>query len=154
MMNLTARMPSVVSSSTSSCPVKRLYGNQNSWKSVVDDRSWQPDKTFWNEVQQVRPHHGDTILDGNAQCVRYGEMIHDGSGQLDGADYQEEAYSEIFVMESDATEFVNKVKDQVRKRQKKNVERCRFWRRAFNNLENVHGCGDECGDIYGKEFHG
>ena len=40
------------------------------------------------------------------------------------------------------------------KQTEKNVERCRFWRRAFNNLENVHGCVDECGDIHGKEFHG
>ena len=46
-------------------------------------------------------------------------MIHDGSGQPDGADHQEEADSETFVMGSDAAEFVNKVKDQVRKRQKK-----------------------------------
>ena len=45
--------------------------------------------------------------------------IHDGSGQLDGANYEEEADSEIFVMGSDAAEFVNKVKDQVRNRQKR-----------------------------------
>ena len=37
-------------------------------------------------------------------------MIHDGSGQPDSANYQEEADSEIFVMGSDAAEFVNKVK--------------------------------------------
>ena len=49
----------------------------------------------------------------------YGEMIHDGSGQLDGANYQEEAEWETFVMGSDAAEFVNKVKNQVRKRQKR-----------------------------------
>ena len=154
-MNLTARMPSVVSSSTSSSPGKRWYGNQDPWKSVVvDDRSGQPDrlspagsskldydrswssqewksevtahdrsgtpdKTSWNAVQRVRPHHGDTLLDGNAQSVRYGGMIHDGSGQPDSANSQEEADSETFVMGSDAAEFVNKVKDQVRKRQKK-----------------------------------
>ena len=35
MMNLTARMPSVVSSSTSSSPEKRWYGNQDPWKSVA-----------------------------------------------------------------------------------------------------------------------
>ena len=100
MMNLTARMPSVVSSSTPSNPVKRYYGNQDPWKSIVvddrsrkpdrlspasyskmdygrswssqewksevtaHDRSWKPDKTSWNAVQQVRPHHGDTLLDG------------------------------------------------------------------------------------------
>ena len=45
MMNLTARMPSVVSSSTSSSPGKKWYGNQDPWKSVVvDDRSGQPDR--------------------------------------------------------------------------------------------------------------
>ena len=46
-------------------------------------------------------------------------MIHDGSGQLDCANYQEEAESETFVMGRDAAEFVNEVKDQVRSRQKR-----------------------------------
>ena len=46
-------------------------------------------------------------------------MIHDGSGQPEKVNYQEEADSETFVMGSDAAEFVNKVKDQVRKRQKR-----------------------------------
>ena len=68
-------------------------------------------------MQQICPHHEDALLDGNAQSVRYGEIIHDGSGQPDSANYQEEAGSEIFVMGNDAAEFVNKVKDQVRKRQ-------------------------------------
>ena len=70
-------------------------------------------------MQRVCPHHEDALLDGNAQSVRYGEMIHDRSGQPDGVDYQEEADSENFVMGNDAAEFVNKVKDQVRKRQKR-----------------------------------
>ena len=69
-------------------------------------------------MQQVRPHREDALLDFNAQSVRYGEIIHDGSGQPDSVDYQEEADSDIFVMGSDAAEFVNKVNDQVRKRQK------------------------------------
>ena len=155
MMNLTARMPSVVSSSTSSSPVKTWYEYQDPGNSVVvDDRSGQPerlsptgysksdydrswssqewksevtahvrsrkpDKTSGNAVQQVRPHHGETLLDENAHSVRYGEIIHDGSGQPDSANYQEEADSETFVMGSDAAEFVNKVKDLVRKRQKR-----------------------------------
>ena len=153
MMNLTSRMPSVVSSSASSSPRKTWYGNQDPWKSVVEDdwsgkpdglppasyskldygrslssqewksevaahdRSGKPDETSWNEVQHVHPHHEDSFLDGNAQSVRYGEIIHDGWGQLDSANFQ--ADSENFVMGSDAAEFVNKVKDQVRKRQKR-----------------------------------
>ena len=151
MMNLSARMPSVVSSSTSSSPGKRRYGNQDPWRSVVaDDRSGQPDKlssavhskldydrawscqewksevaahdrsgkpdkTSWSMVQQVRPHHGDTLLDGDAQSVRYGGMFHDRSGQLDNSNSQEEADSENFVMGSDAAALANKVNDQVRK---------------------------------------
>ena len=150
MMNLTARMPSIMSSSTSSNPGRTWHGYQDPEKSVaVDDRSGKPEKTSWDAMQQVRPHHEEPLLDGNAQSVRYGEIIHDGSAQPDSVNYPEEAESETFVMGSDAAEFVNKVKDQVRKTEK-NVERCRFWRRAFNNLGNEHGCGD----IHGKEFHG
>ena len=155
MMNLTARMPSVVSSSTSSNLGRTWHGYQDPGKSVAGDdrsgkpdrpspagfskedygRSWssqewksgaaahdrsgKPEKTSWDAMQQVLPHHEKPLLDGNAQSVRYGEMIHDGSGQPDSANYQEEADSETFVMGSDAAEFVNKVKDQVRKRQKR-----------------------------------
>ena len=148
MMNLTARMPSVVSSSTSSSLVKTWYGYQDPGKSVVvDDRSGQPDrlsppgyskeyygrswssqewksgavehdrsgkpeKTSWDILQKVDPHREEPLLGGNAHSARYGELIHDGSGQPDSANSQEEADSEIFVRGSDAAEFVNKVKDQ------------------------------------------
>ena len=45
MMNLTARMPSVVSSSTSSNPVRTSYGYQDPGKSVAsDDGSEKPEK--------------------------------------------------------------------------------------------------------------
>ena len=91
------------------------------WKSEVTahDRSGKLDKTSWNAVQHVRPHHEDTLLDGGPQSVRYGGRLHDRSGQLDSANSQEVADSEIFVMGSDAAEFANKVKYQVRKRQKR-----------------------------------
>ena len=55
----------------------------------------------------------------HSQSVRYGGRLHDGSGQPDIANSQEVADSEIFVMGSDAAEFVNKVRGQVRKRQKR-----------------------------------
>ena len=155
MMNLTARMPSIVSSSTSSNLGKTWYGYQDPGKSVVEDdrsgkpdrlsptgyskmdygqswssqewksgaaehdRSGKPEEISWNAVQQVRPHHGETLFDGGAQSARYGGRLHDRSGQPDSANSQEEANSEIFVMVSDAAELANKVKDQVRKRQKR-----------------------------------
>ena len=131
MMNLTARMPSVVSSSSGkpdrpSPPgySKEDYGrswSSKEWESgaAAHDRSGKPEKTSWDMMQQVVPHREEPLLDGNAHSVRYGEMIHDGSGKPDKVNYQEGADSETFVMGSDAAEFVNEVKDQVRSRQKR-----------------------------------
>ena len=186
MMNLTARMPSVVSSSTSSNPVRTLYGYQDPGKSVAGDdrsgkperpsppgyskedygqswssqewksgaaahdRSGQPEKTSWEMMQQVAPHREEPLLDGNAHSVRYGEMIHDGSGKPEKLNYQEEADSETFVMDSDAAEFVNKVKDQVRSRQKR-MSNVAESGEEHSIIWSVHGCDDECGDIHGKE---
>ena len=101
------------------------------WKSgaAEHDRSGKPDKASWRMLQHVRPHHGETLLDGTAQSVRNGEPLRDGSGQPDNVNSQEAANSQNFIMGSDATEFVNRVNDQVRKRQKR--------------MSNVAGEGEE-----------
>ena len=153
MMNLTARMPSVVSSSTSSNPVRTSYGYQDPGKSVASDdrsrklekasqpgyskedygqswssqewksgatehdRSGKPETTSWDILQKVAPHREEYLLGRNAQSARYAETIHHVSGKPETLNHQEEANSENFVMASDAAEFVNKVKDQVRNRQ-------------------------------------
>ena len=80
----------------------RAWSSQE-WKSEATtyDQSGKPDKTSWSMAQQVRPHHGDTLLDGGAQSVRYGGLLHDRSGQLDNSNSQEEADSENFVMGSE-----------------------------------------------------
>ena len=83
------------------------------------DRSGKPETTSWNTLQKVDPHREEPLLGGNAHSARYGETIHDGSGKPDKVNSQEGADSETFVMGSDAAEFVNKVKDQVRNRQKR-----------------------------------
>ena len=83
------------------------------------DRSVKPEKTSWDMMQKVDLHREEPLLDGNAHSVRYG----DGSGKPEKLNHQEQANSEDFVMDSDAAEFVDKVKDQVRYRQKRNVER-------------------------------
>ena len=155
MMNLTARMPSAVSSSASSNPGRTSYGYQDPEKSVaIDDRtgkpvqpsrpdytqedygrSWssqewksgaaehdrsgKPDRNSWDTLQKVNPHREEPLLGRNAHSARYGELIHDRTGKPVSVHYQEQAYSENFVMGSDAAEFVNKVKDQVRNRQKR-----------------------------------
>ena len=64
-----------------------------------------------------------------AQSVRCGGIFRDRSGQPDNVNFQELADSKNFVMGSDAAEFVNKVNDQVRKRQKR--------------MSNVAGSGEE-----------
>ena len=171
MMNLTARMPSVVSSSTSSNPVRTSYGYQDPGKSVASDdrsvkpvetsrsdylqedygRSWssqewksgdgehdrsgKPEKTSWDSLQKDAPHREEPLLGGNAHSARYGETIHDGSGKPETVNHQEEAYAENFVMGSDAAEFVDKVKDQVRYRQKR--------------MSNVAESGEEHSIIWG-----
>ena len=164
MMNLTARTPSFVSSSTSSNPGRTSYGYQDPGRHVLDDRtgqrvetsrsdytqedygqSWssqewksgaaehdrpgKPEKTSWDILQKVATHREEPLLDGNAHSVRYGETIHDGSGKPETVNHQEEANSENFVMGSDAAEFVDKVKDQVRNRQK------RMWNVAESGEE-------------------
>ena len=117
----------------------RAWSSQE-WKSEVTahDPSVQPDKTFWRMVQQVCPHHEAPLLDGDAQSVRYGGILRDRSGQPDKINFQEVADSSNFVMGSDAAELVNKVNDQVRKRQK--------------TMSNVAGSGEEHSIIFANVY--
>ena len=62
-------------------------------------------------------------------------MIHDGSVKPEKVNFQEGSDSETFVMRSDAAEFVIKVKDQVRSRQKR--------------MSNVAESGEEHSIIWG-----
>ena len=171
MMNLTARTPSVVSSSASSNPVRTSYGYQDPGRSVASDdrtgklvqpsrpdytqedygRSWssqewksgaaehdrrgKPEEFSWDTLQKVDPHREEPLLCRNAHSARYGELIHDRTGKPVSVHHQEQAYSENFVMGSDAAEFVHKVRDQVRNRQKR--------------MSNVAESGDEHSIIWG-----
>ena len=108
------------------------------WKSgaVEHDRSGKPEKKLLGiNCEKIAPHREEPLLGGSAHSARYGEMILDGSGKPETVDHQEEANSENFVMGSDAAEFVNKVKDQVRNRQKR--------------MSNVAESGEEHSIIWG-----
>ena len=98
----------------------RSWSSQE-WKSgaAEHDRSGKPEVNSWDSLQKVDPRREEYLLGRTAHSVRYGEMIHDGSGKPEKLNHKEEAESETFVMGSDAAEFVNKVKDQVRNRQKR-----------------------------------
>ena len=128
--NLIRETESFSSTDYSKLDYDRAWSSQE-WKAeaTTHDRSGQPDKASWRMLQHVRPHHEETLLDGTAQSVRYGEPLRDRSGQPDNVNSQEAANSQNFIMGSDATEFVNRVNDQVRKRQKR--------------MSNVAGEGEE-----------
>ena len=98
----------------------RSWSSQE-WKSgaAAHDRSGKPVGIAWDALQEVDPHREEPLPDMNAHSARYGETIHDRTGQLVSENLQGKAHFENFVMGSDAAEFVNKVKDQVRNRQKK-----------------------------------
>ena len=90
------------------------------------------------DCTKVRPDHEDILLDGTAQFVRYGETLRDRSGRLDNINSQEVARPQQFIIGNDGTglelsvesrSFVNRVNDQVRKRQKR--------------ISNVAGEGEE-----------
>ena len=115
MMNLTARTPSFVSSSASSNPGRTSYGYQDPGKSVPsDDRTGKP-------VELSRPDFSQKDYDRSwsSQEWKSGAAEHDGSGKPEKLNLLEKADSDTLVMGSDAAEFVNKVKDQVRSRQKR-----------------------------------
>ena len=98
----------------------RSWSSQE-WKrgAAEHDRSGKPEGIAWDALQRVDPHREEPLLGRNAHSARYGELIHDGTGELVSVHQQEPAHFENFIMGSDEAEFVNKVKDQVRKRQKR-----------------------------------
>ena len=83
MMNLIARTPSFVSSSTSVSPGKRYYGKQDPWKSVVaEDRSGQPDKET-ESFSSTDYSKLDYDRAWSSQEWRAEATTHDRSGQPD-----------------------------------------------------------------------
>ena len=107
MMNLTTRTPSVVSSSTSSKTGEDLVWISRSWRICCDKRS-------------IRRN----LIDCHQQVIQKRIMVDIGllkSGKVE--------------LQSEAAEFVNKVKDQVRKRQKR--------------MSNVADSGEEHSIIWG-----
>ena len=98
----------------------RSWSSQE-WKSGAGepDRSGKLEINSWDSLQDVDPHREESLLSRNAHSARYEETIHDRTGKLVSENLQEQAHFENFVMGSDATEFVNQVRDQVRIRQKR-----------------------------------
>ena len=97
-MNLTARMPSVVLSSASSNPGRTSYGYQDPGKSVAsDDRSVKLENASPSGYSKE-----DYGRSWSSQEWKSGAAEHGRSGKPETVNHQEQAYSENFVMGSDA----------------------------------------------------
>ena len=83
------------------------------------DRSVKPEENSWDSLQDVDPHREEYLLGRTTHSARYEETIHDRTGQPVSENLQGKAHFENFIMGSEITEFVNKVRDQVRIRQKR-----------------------------------
>ena len=116
-----------------------VFGLLKSGKTDTEmyERSVRPDETSWRATRAIRPgfSHEETLHDGTAQSVVNEEIPRDRPGRLDS---QERAWPQQFVIGNDEAEFelsvesrsfVNRVNDQVRKRQKR--------------ISNVAGDGEE-----------
>ena len=84
-------------------------------------------KILWDSLGKVDPHRGEHLLGRTAHSARNEETIHDRTGTPASENVQKKANFEKFIVGSDTTEVVNKVRNQVRIRQKRmsnNAEDC------------------------------
>ena len=96
------------------------------WKSGdgEHDRSGQLLKNSWDSLRKVDPHREEHLLGRTAHSARNEETIHERTGKPASETVQGKANFEKFVVGSDTTEFANKVRNQVRIRQKRMSEDC------------------------------
>ena len=112
----------------------------------------KPEQNSWDSLERVDPHRGEHLLGRTAHSARNEETIHDRTGRPASENVQGNANFEKFIVGSDTTEFVNKVRDQVRIRQKRMssiAENCTEHSIIWGT---VYGYNIECSDIYGKEL--
>ena len=105
-----------------------------SWSSQVwksgdgeHERPGQLEKNSWDSLVKVDPHRGEHLLGRTAQSAKNEETIHDRTEKPASENVQGKANFGKFNVGSDTTEFVNKVRNQVRirlKRMSNNAEDC------------------------------
>ena len=76
-------------------------------------------KNSWDSLGKVDPHREEHLLGRTAHSARNEETIHDRTGKAASENVQGKADFENFIMGRETTEFVNKVRNQVRIRQKR-----------------------------------
>ena len=161
LMNLFARTPSFVSSSTSVSLGKRYYENQDPWTSVAgEDRSGHPGKEtdllesfsstdfskldydrVWSSQEwkaEATTHDRSGQPDKTSWRMVQQVPLRDRSGQLDNINSQKAANSQNFVMGRDTTELELSVESRTFVNQVNDQVRKRQKR-----MSNVAGDGEE-----------
>ena len=121
-------MESFSSASYSKWDDEHAWSSQE-WKTDIEtyERSGRPDEISWKIIRKVRPGHEEIHLGETAQSVVIEVMPRDRPGRPD-IDSQEGVWPQHSVIGIDEAElelsvesrsFVNRVNDQVRKRQKR-----------------------------------
>ena len=143
-MNLIARTPSFVSSSTSVSPGKKYYGSQDPWRSIGgEDRSGRTDKgtdlfeapdqhcheQFMESFSSTNYSKLDDDRAWSSQEWKTETTTYDRSGRPDKISILKkwqilkisswEAIQTELELSVESRSFVNRVNDQVRKRQKR-----------------------------------
>ena len=98
-----------------------LSWSSQEWKSGdgEHDQSGQPDRNSWDSLRKVDPYCEEYHLGRTSHSARNEETIHDRTGRNVSENLEGKAHFENFIMGSEITKFVNKVRNQVRIRQKR-----------------------------------
>ena len=83
------------------------------------DRSGKLEENSWDSLHKVDPHREEYLLGRTAHSARNEETIHDRTGHPVSEDLQGKTHFENFFMGNEITEFVYKVRNQMRIRQKR-----------------------------------
>ena len=134
------------------------------WRTEIKtyDRSVRPDKISWRMVRKVRPGHEEILLDGTAQSAR--KEGRNTSWQI-GATWWYQFLRTVMASTNCNWKRYNRIGIVCRikiiresgewssaEKTENNFQCYRRWRKAFYDLENVHGCNDGINSIHGKEL--
>ena len=150
---------SAVTQVTSQCTTTDKAWSSQEWKAdkSMDDRTGQPVVTSWARTHEFQSSFSH---EKTKHVILEEEESHDRTEQPVVCP-QRGASPQQFIIGDDETEldlslgsrsFLNRVNDQVRKRQKRSSMNVTENDEKFCDMENVHVCNIGISDIHGKEL--
>ena len=101
------------------------------------DRSGRPEQNSWDSLERVDPFREEHLLGRTAHSARNEETIHERTGKPASEDTQGKANFEKFIVGSDISEFVNKVKNQACEFDRKE---CQMMQKIVPNIRYLGEC--------------